>query len=92
MRRLVQDDLVARAAVHRERHLIAHGAGGQEQGRLLAEQRRDHLLEPVHRRVLELLLVAHLGLAHEAAHGGRRTGDGVAAKVDRFHSHSLNQR
>jgi hypothetical protein len=68
--------------VHAHRDLIEHGARGENDRRLLAEERRDHLLEVVHRRVLTLLLVAHLGVAHEPAHGRRRPGHRVAEKID----------
>ena len=82
MRRPVGQHLVARPAVHAHRDLIAHGARGEKDRRLLAEELRDHLLEVVHRRVLALLLVAHLGVAHEPAHGRRRPGHRVAEEID----------
>ena len=76
------DDLVARPAVHQHRNLVAHGAGGQEHRRLLAEQIGDPLLQPVGGRILAALLVADLGLGHCLAHAGRRLGLGVAVEVD----------
>ena len=70
MRRLVQDDLVARAAVHREGDLVAHRPARQEERGLLAQQSGDHVLQAIDRRVFPLLLVAHLRLGHGLAHGG----------------------
>ena len=80
---LVQNDLVSRPAVHRERHLVAHRARRQEERGLLAQQLGDRVLQLIHRRVLELLLVAHFGVAHEAAHRRGRAGNGVAVQVHR---------
>ena len=88
MGRLVQQDLVARTAVHREGDLVAHRPRGEEQRRLLAEQLRHHLLEPVDGRILAILLVAHLGLGHGAAHGRGGTGDGVAEEIDGDRAHA----
>ena len=82
MRRPVGQHLVTMPAVHAHRDLIAHGARGEKDRRLLAEELRDHLLEVVHRRVLAFLLVAHLGIAHEPAHGRRRPGHRVAVEID----------
>jgi len=70
VRGAVGQHLVARPRVHLDRDLVAHGAGGEVQRRFLAQEIGDHLLQQVHGRVLALLLVAHLGLAHEAAHVG----------------------
>src|SRR5688500_2237337 len=80
---LVQDDLVPGPAMHRERDLVAHGARRQEQRRLLAKQLRHGVLEQVDGGILELLLVADFGLAHEPPHRRRRPGDGVAVEVHR---------
>src|SRR6185503_19875327 len=60
--------------------------GRQEEGGLLSEQRGDALLEPVDGRIVEALLVAHLGLRHRAAHLGRGPRLRVAEEVDGVHS------
>src|SRR5438552_2537546 len=78
----VRDDLLAGPRVHAQRDLVAHGAGRQKHRGVLAEQLGHHLAEQVDGRVLQLLLVAHLGLAHEAAHVGGGPRDGVAVEVD----------
>src|SRR5262245_55620516 len=78
----VCDHLFAVPRVHAERDLVAHGARGHEHGRFLAQKLGHHLAELVDRRVLELLLVAHLGLAHEPAHVGGGLADGVAVEID----------
>ena len=79
---LVQNDLVSRSAVHRERDLVAHRAAREEEARFLSEQLRHHLLQSVDGRVFALLLVAHLRGDHGLSHRGRRAGDGVAVEVD----------
>src|SRR4029450_7408999 len=78
----VGQHLLARPAVHPQGDLVAHRARRQEHRRLLAEDLGDHLLQEVHGGILVLLLVAHLRLAHEAAHLGRWTGHGVAVQID----------
>ena len=80
--RLVEDDLVARLRMGPVGDLVAHGARGQEQRRVLAEQLRDHGAELAHRRVLVALLVADLGVRHGFSHRPRGTGLRVAVKVD----------
>src|SRR5262249_48732594 len=82
MRGVMRDDLLTRTRVDAERDLVAHGPGGKENRRLLAQQLGHHLAELVDSGVLELLLVPHLRLAHEAAHVGGGPGDRVAVEVD----------
>ncbi len=93
MRRLVRQHLFAVSAVHAERDLVAHRARRQEECRLLAEELGHHLLEKVDRGILVLLLVAHFGLAHEAAHVLRGLGDRVAGEIDLYrHRHWFSSR
>ena len=80
--RLMEDDLVARLRVGPVGDLVAHGARGQEQRRVLAEQLRDHGAELAHGRVLVALLVADLGVRHGFAHRLGGAGLGVAVEVD----------
>src|SRR5436309_3090524 len=82
VRGVVGDHLFAGPRVHAQRDLVAHRARGQEHRGFLAEQLGDHLAEHVDGRILELLLVAHLGVAHEAAHLPRGARDGIAEEVD----------
>src|SRR3990172_8435546 len=81
---VVRQHPLAGAAVDAERDLVAHGARGQEERRLFAEELRDHLLEEVDRRGLVLLLVAPGRLAHEAAHLRRGLGDRIAVEIDLY--------
>ena len=71
----MQDGFVAAGPdVQPERDLVAHRAGGEEDRGLHPEQFRDPRAELGDLRVLEALLVAHLGLRHGFAHGGGRAG------------------
>ena len=79
---LVQDDLVPRLGVGAVRDLVAHGSGGKEQRRVLAQQLRHHRAELQHRGVLVALLVADLGVRHRLAHRPRGAGLGVAVQID----------
>jgi hypothetical protein len=90
----VEQHFVAGLGVDFDGDLVAHRTGRQEDGRLLAEQLGHHLLEQVDRRVLALLLVAHLGRAHEGAHRGRGPCLRVAVEVnrDRRHRQLLSER
>ncbi len=78
----VHQDLVPCPAVYREGDLVAHGAGGEEDRRLLAEELRHAFLQPVGGRVLAALLVPHLRARHRLAHGFGRAGHGVGEEVD----------
>jgi len=82
VRRLGADDLVARTAMNGDSDLVAHRAGGQEDGGFLAEELGRHLLQLVGRGVLAALLVADLGLGHGLAHGSRRACLGIAVEID----------
>ena len=62
--------------------LIAGGAGGYEESRLLPDQRGAHLLKPVDRGILSVHIIAHVGAGHGVTHGGRRLRYGIAAEVD----------
>jgi hypothetical protein len=85
--RLPGDDLLAAAEVGHQGHEIAHGAGGDEEARLLAEEVGGTLLELVDGRVVAEHVVAELGRRHGPAHRLGRAGDGVAAEVDRALGH-----
>ena len=63
--------------------LVAHSAGGDEDGRLFAEQSRDPGFEGRDGRVFADHVVADFGLGHGGAHGERGPGHGIAAKIDR---------
>ena len=76
------DDLVAGPAVDQDRNLVAHGAGGEEQGRFLAEKIGDARAQAIDARVLAALLVADRRLGHGTAHRRRRPGRGVADEID----------
>jgi hypothetical protein len=78
----VQQDLVPRPAVHGEGDLIAHRARGEEERRLLSQEVGHHLLQLVDGRILPLLFVPHLRLAHRPAHGCGRAGDRVGVEID----------
>ena len=62
MRGAVADHLLAGAAVHQQCDLVAHGAGREEDPRLLAQHRSHARLQRVDGGVLAALLVADLGL------------------------------
>ncbi len=69
-----------------ERHLIPHGAGGDEEGGLLAHEVRPDRFQLVDGRVFAEDVVAHLRLGHRPAHGRRRSGHGVTAQIDKGHN------
>ena len=84
--RRVADHLAPRPAVEVERDLVAHGARGHEERRLLPHGRRRLRLEHGDGRVLAIGVVADLGRGHGAAHLVVRFGDGVGAEVDEVRS------
>ena len=86
MAELLEQDLITGAAVDRERNLVAHRSGRQKERRLLAEELGHGILEQIDGGIFPKLLVPDFRFTHEPAHGRRRTGDGVAEQVDRYHS------
>jgi hypothetical protein len=82
MRQAIAQERLTGHRVGLDRHRVAHRPAGQKDRRLLAEQLRDHFLEPVGRRILPPLLVGDLCLRHRASHRGRGAGHGVGEKLD----------
>ncbi len=76
------DDLLAVLGVHADRNLVAHGAGGNKQRRFAAKNLRRACFQPIHGGVFPVDVVPYLGRSHGGPHGGRGTGDGIAAQVD----------
>jgi hypothetical protein len=76
---------VARPCQRVDRRLVRHRARGKEEGRLLSQQLGSALLEPVHRRVFAVDVIADLGRHHRFPHGRGRSGDRVAAQIDGLH-------
>ena len=62
--------------------LVAHGAAGQEDRRLLAEERGHAVAERPDGGVAAVLLVADLGFRDRGAHRGCRPGLRVRIEVD----------
>ena len=77
--------LAAGADVQADGDLVAHRPAGQEERRLVAQQRRDALLEGARRRVRAALLVADLGRGDGGAHGRRGARLRVGVEVDERH-------
>ena len=77
------EDLLAVLGVELDGDLVAHGAGGDEDGSLALEDLGGGALEAIDRGVFRVDVVADLGRGHGFAHGGCRLGDGVATKIDR---------
>ncbi len=76
------DDLLAGLGVNADGDLVAHGAGGNEEGGFPAEDLGGAGFEAVDGGVFGVHIVADLGLGHGGAHGGSGLGDGVTAQVD----------
>src|SRR3954468_7796686 len=79
---LMRQDLVTRAAMHKSRRDIAHGAGRHEYGRLLAEQIGHAFAELIPRRIVTDLAVADFGPRNGFTHPWRRPRLGVREQVD----------
>ena len=88
VRGAVADHLLAGAAVHQQCDLVAHGAGREEDSRLLAQHRGHARLQRIDGGVLAALFVADLGLGHGLAHGRRRPRDRVAPEIDVIARHA----
>ncbi|WP_172461711.1 hypothetical protein [Dyella jiangningensis] len=77
--------LVAALAMGHQRQQVRLRTGRHEQTSLEAQLLGDALLEGIDGGVLAVHVVANLSVQHGGAHGGRGTGNGVAAQVDRVH-------
>ena len=82
MRARFADHFLAMLGVNLYRDDVAHGARRHEEAGFFAENLGGALLEAIDGRVFAVDVVADLGLGHGAAHGGRGTSDGIAAKID----------
>src|ERR1700761_5855346 len=83
------NDLFAVLGVHADRNLVSHGAGGDKQPCLVAQDLRCPGFQPIHRGIFTVDVIAYFGRSHSIPHGGRRMSDGVAAQVD--HAHRVGQ-
>ena len=79
------DVFVAALAVAEQGEKISLGAGGDEQGRFLAEHFPRQPFETVDRGIFAVNVIANFRIGHGLAHGGGGLGDRVAAQVDSFH-------
>ncbi len=75
------DDFVAGAEVGEEGDEVAHGAGGAEEGCLVAGELSGELFEAIGGGAAVAGVVGDDGFGHGAAHCGGGLGDGVAAKI-----------
>ena len=76
------DDLLAGAGVEADGDLVAHGAGGDEDGGFPGEDLGGARFEVVDGWVFGVDVVADLGVRHGLAHGRGGLGEGVAAEID----------
>ena len=74
----VHDDLIAGVAVDTDRNLIAHGARGQKDRILFAQEFTDHRHKLVDGGILAHLLVANRCPSNELTHCWCGPGNGVA--------------
>ena len=68
--------------VQPDRDLIAHRPGRHKQRRLAPKHLRRPRLQPVHRRIFAVHIVAHLGLSHRCPHLRRRPRHRVTSQVN----------
>ena len=81
------DDFLAMLGVQADRRLIPHGAAGQKEPGLTAEDLRGARFQAIDGGILAVDVVANLGRSHGGAHRGRWLGDGVAAQIDHGNRH-----
>ena len=81
MGRLVDEDSVVGCAVQEVGDDVAHRPGGEEEGRLLAQQLGAQLLELADGGILLEFLVTDRGLRHVAAHRVRGSRRVVADQI-----------
>jgi len=82
VRHLADDVFVAAAAMREDRDQVALRAAGDIESRLLAEHRRDPVLQRVDARVVAEDVVADFGSGHRRAHRRGRPRHRVAPEID----------
>src|SRR4029453_11895565 len=82
MRLPTNDDVVPGARQYSQRHLIGHRPCGQPERGLLAQERRDAILQLVDGRILTELIVAHRSGRDRLSHRGGVTGDRIGTKIN----------
>ena len=85
MRLVADDDFIAGTGQHLEGDLVCHRAARHEQGRLLAEQLGDLLLQQIDRWVLAILVIADRRGGHER----RMPSEGNVTVSDRRSTRSM---
>jgi hypothetical protein len=76
------DDLLAGPGVDSDGHLVSHGAGRNEKGRLGTRDLRGFFLEPIYRGIFSVDIIAHLRLGHDLAHGRRGLRHRIRTEVN----------
>jgi hypothetical protein len=82
VRARLADGLLPVLRVQAHGNLVSHGSGRHEDSGLAPEYLGRACLQPIHRRVLAINIIADLCLCHGAPHGGCRPGNGIAAQID----------
>ena len=82
VRVLLGEEHVARPPVELEGDLVRHRRGGEKDRSVVSEELGHALLELVDGRILAHLLVTDDGGGDGSTHPGRRSGNGVGAKID----------
>ena len=83
---IAEDHLVAALGLRQHAAEIPEHAARDVERRFLPDALGRALLEPVHRGVLAVLVVADLGLGHGPAHRRRRQRERIAAQLDDLQS------
>ncbi len=83
------DDFLAVMGVQADRDLVAHRAGGDEDGGFAAEDLSGARFEEIDGGVFGVDVVSYLGCGHGGAHRGGGPGHRVAAQVDGCRTASL---
>jgi hypothetical protein len=78
----VEDDFIPGTGDRGERDLVAHSPAGNEHRRFGAEQLANAPLELDRCRIVAEDVVADGSVGDGLAHGGHRTRNGIAAKID----------
>src|ERR671925_1547085 len=81
------DDFLSTRRMSHDASKIAHTAGRNEECSIAPEDLRRARLQPIDGRVLQVNVVANVGLGHRFAHGRRRLCYCIATQIDDFVTH-----
>jgi len=79
------DHLVARSTKQSNRNLVGLGAGSDEKARRMTQKFGGAFLQPAHRGIFAVGIIANRRFGHRPAHPGAGLSNGIGSKIEQSH-------